>query len=82
MENKSRHYGDIRLWVERVINSCETMEQVITADKLIDNFYKKLQRDSIEKYWRQNHYEIISPLRIQLEEKRDQIFTLILKSKN
>jgi len=82
MENKSRHYGDIKLWVERVINSCETMEQVITADKLIDNFYKKLQRNSIEKYWRQNHYEIISPLRIQLEEKRDQIFTLILKSKN
>ena len=38
MENRSRHYGDIKLWIEKVIDSCETMEQIKTTKKLISNF--------------------------------------------
>ena len=42
MENRSEHYGDIKLWVEKVINSCETMGQIKTAERLINNFNKQL----------------------------------------
>lgn len=28
------HYGDLKNWVIKVINSCETLEQLRTAEKL------------------------------------------------
>jgi hypothetical protein len=47
MENRSKHYGDIKLWVEKVINSCENMGQIKTADRLINNFNKQLDHKCI-----------------------------------
>jgi hypothetical protein len=74
MENRSRHYGDIKLWIEKVINSCETMDHIKTANKLIHNFDKRLERNLVEEYWREHFYNIIQPLNISLENKRDEIF--------
>lgn len=33
----SKHYGDIAIWVEKVINSVETPEQLNSAKKLLRN---------------------------------------------
>ena len=74
MENRSKHYGDIKLWIEKVINSCETMDHIKTANKLIYNFDKRLERNFVEEYWREHYYNIIQPLNISLENKRDEIF--------
>ena len=74
MENRSEHYGDIKLWVEKVINSCETMGQIKTADRLINNFNKQLEHKCIATYWRDYYHTIIIPLKFLLEQKKDQIF--------
>jgi hypothetical protein len=80
MENRSRHYGDVAKWIEKVIDSCETREQTFTTMKLIHNFEKQLQRQSIERYWRDDHYNIISPLETKLSYKRDQLLKQQLES--
>lgn len=74
MENRSKHYGDVKKWVENVINSCETMGQIKTADRLINNFNKQLDHKCVATYWRDYYYTIISPLKFLLEQKKDQIF--------
>jgi hypothetical protein len=80
MENRSRHYGDVAKWVEKVINSCEKYEQIFGAKKLIWNFEKQLQRKYPEKYWREHYYNIISPLETKLSYKRDQLLKQQLES--
>jgi deoxyhypusine synthase len=45
MENRSKHYGDVEKWVEKVIDSCETYQQTITASILIRNFEKQMNRN-------------------------------------
>jgi len=37
----SNHYGDVANWVEKVIESCETPLQEVTARKLVRLFEKK-----------------------------------------
>jgi hypothetical protein len=34
----SKHHGDVAIWIEKVINSCETPLQEISAEKLIELF--------------------------------------------
>jgi hypothetical protein len=74
MENRSKHYGDIKLWIEKVISSCETIYHVKTVHKLISNFDKRLERNFVEEYWREHYYNVIQPLNFSLENKRDEIF--------
>ena len=38
MEKRSRHYGDVSIWIEKVIDSCKTRDQVFSCQKLIHNF--------------------------------------------
>jgi hypothetical protein len=56
MAATSKHYGDVAIWIEKVIDSCETREQDQVARKLINQFtkvyselefgvYSKLTRD-------------------------------------
>lgn len=45
MEKRSTHYGDVSNWIEKVINSCETRDQLFSAKRLIYNFQDKLIRD-------------------------------------
>jgi hypothetical protein len=73
MENRSTHYGDVSKWVEKVINSCEKYEQIFAARMLIRNFEKQLRRKHHEKYWIEQHYNIILPLESKLSYKRDEL---------
>ena len=36
----SNHYGDVQIWVEKVIDSCETYNQTRSARMLVWNFEK------------------------------------------
>lgn len=38
MAATSKHYGDVALWIEKVIDSCETQEQDRAARNLIKQF--------------------------------------------
>lgn len=69
MENRSRHYGDVAKWIEKVIDSCETREQTFVAKRLIRNFYNQLDR----KLGALNYETIISPLEYRLSNKRQEI---------
>ena len=39
MEKRSKHPLDVLKWIEKVIDSCQTFEQTLVADKLIDRCY-------------------------------------------
>ena len=41
MEKRSKHYGDVAKWLEKVIDSCETYQQTMTARKLVQNYFVK-----------------------------------------
>jgi hypothetical protein len=48
MASTSKHHGDITIWIEKVINSCETPLQEIAARKLIRLFesqYEDIDRE-------------------------------------
>jgi len=60
MEKRSTHYGDVSNWIEKVINSCETRDQLFSAKRLIYNFQDKLIRDL--GYFNQS--TIISPIEV------------------
>ena len=62
MEQRSTHYGDVAKWIEKVIDSCETYQQTITAKQLVINFQKQLMRTTPDKYWRDYQYSVIWPL--------------------
>jgi hypothetical protein len=69
MENRSTHYGDVKNWIEKVIDSCENKEQLMTTRKLIKNFDKQLRNRHIDRYWNTYSYELIKPLEFYVEEK-------------
>ena len=48
MENRSKHYGDVEKWVRKVIDSCETYQQIFGAKNLIDNFEKQMSRNKVD----------------------------------
>jgi hypothetical protein len=73
MENRSAHYGDVAKWIEKVIDSCETWRQTLTARKLINNFRNQLMRDTPDKYWNSYQYEVIWPLDDMVERKREEL---------
>lgn len=58
--------GDLLLWVEKVIDSCETPFQEITAKKLIRLFEAKLDRDN---YPKELKWAIHRSLRDRLDRK-------------
>jgi hypothetical protein len=42
MEKRSDHYLDVFNWIGNIIDSCNTYEQTLTANVLIDNYQKLL----------------------------------------
>ena len=70
MEKRSKHYGDVVKWIEKVIDSCETYRQSITVLKLIRNFRQQLINKSPDTYWGSYHYDIISPLESRLRSRQ------------
>jgi hypothetical protein len=73
MEKRSTHYGDVAIWIEKVIDSCETPQQTLTASKLITNFRYQLIKNTPDKYWNNYNYEIIEPLKHKLQIKGDSL---------
>ena len=48
MAASSKHYGDVTKWIEKVIESCNTPLQEITARKLVRQFeiqYRDIDRE-------------------------------------
>jgi hypothetical protein len=48
MKKRSRHYGDIANWIEKVIDSCKTRDQVFSCQKLIHNFENTKEFKSLD----------------------------------
>ena len=69
----SNHYGDIATWIEKVIESCETIKQSNTTNKLLKNFENQLISEFPDSYWPNYYYDVIRPLKLQLDDKRDEI---------
>ena len=47
MKKRSTHYGDIQIWIEKVIDSCKTYEQTLSSRRLIWNFEKQMVRNKV-----------------------------------
>ena len=62
METKSKHWGDVFKWLESVVDSCETEDQVKSCEILIVNF-EKLYCDRIG--WLECS-KLLRPLNIKL----------------
>lgn len=77
MEQRSTHYGDVAKWIEKVIDSCETYQQTITAKKLVINFEKQLMRTTPDKYWGNYQYSVIYPLESMVMTKRQSFINKI-----
>lgn len=77
MENRSRHYGDVAKWIEKVIDSCETYQQTFTVNKLIRNFRNQLMKNTPDKYWRDYQYTVIWTLEALLRIKRQSFINKI-----
>ena len=73
MENRSKHYGDVSNWIEKIIDSCETIEQTFTAKKLIKNFKKQLIKNTPDKYWNTYQYDLIWPLESKVNNKINEL---------
>ena len=73
MGANSNHYGDISTWIEKVIESCETRQQTRTADKLLKNFEDTLISKYPADYWPNYFYDVIRPLKLQLDDKREEL---------
>lgn len=65
MSAKSKHYGDVIIWIEKVIDSCTHPLQEITARHLIQNFEKLYYE--VDKSF---SFELSSKLRTRLEAHR------------
>jgi hypothetical protein len=50
MAATSNHIGDVGLWIEKVIDSCETSKQESGARKLVSLFEDRLLREGSEFY--------------------------------
>lgn len=73
MGANSKHYGDVSKWIEKIIESCTTVEQTQTAQRVIDSFDKSLR--GIDYYLKS---ELRRKLQIQLDYKFDQCITNII----
>lgn len=72
MAAASKHYGDVNVWIEKIIDSCDSTIQQLTIYKLIYQFEKMLDKDkTLEFYFKRN---IIRQLEIKLENKIDKLF--------
>jgi len=65
---KSNHYGDIQKWIKKIIDSCQNIEQLNVAKRLVNVFNDKLNRKG--NYHHTNlHLTIILDHHISLKQK-------------
>jgi hypothetical protein len=70
MNKNEVHYGDLIKWVHKVIDSCQTSEQIRTAERLIDNFSEQPQIKQLDTHL---YFEIICDMRHKCKKIRLQI---------
>ena len=51
MPATSKHYGDVTIWIEKVIESCETPLQEVTARRLVRLFESRYNDIDQELNW-------------------------------
>ena len=61
----SKHYGDVNVWIEKIIDSCESTKQQRTIQNLINQFKKILDKDNTLEF------DFRSNIIWQLERKLD-----------
>jgi len=64
MAASSKHYGDVVNWIEKVIDSCETPLQELTARRLVCLFESQYQNIDRELDW-----SLSRKLRMSLDSK-------------
>jgi hypothetical protein len=64
MAATSKHYGDMVIWIEKVINSCETPIQEVTARRLVRLFESQYRDIDRELGW-----DLSRRLRVALDNK-------------
>ena len=64
MAASSKHYGDVVNWIEKVIDSCETPLQELTARRLVRLFESQYQNIDRELDW-----SLSRKLRMSLDRK-------------
>jgi hypothetical protein len=64
MPATSKHYGDVTIWIEKVIESCETPLQEITARRLVRLFESQYVNIDRELDW-----SLSRKLRMSLDRK-------------
>jgi hypothetical protein len=73
----SKHYGDVNVWIEKIIDSCDSTKQQRTIQNLINQFKKILDKDNtLEFDFRSN---IIWQLERKLDNKIDELFDKKIK---
>ena len=50
MAAESNTPADIEIWIEKVIDSCETYQQVLKVKKLIRLYLKRLEQEGLSYY--------------------------------
>lgn len=57
---------DIEIWIEKVINSCETLVQCLKADRLVRLYIKRLQDEGMP-YYQHSHirdkFELVADIK-------------------
>jgi hypothetical protein len=64
MAATSKHHGDVTIWIEKIINSCETPLQELTARRLVRLFESQYQDIDRELGW-----DLSRKLRVALDNK-------------
>jgi hypothetical protein len=67
MAAASKHYGDVNVWIEKIIDSCDSTKQQQTIYKLIQQFNKMLNKDNTLDYSFQR--DVIWQLERKLDNK-------------
>ena len=77
MAAASKHYGDVNVWIEKIIDSCDSTKQGPTIQNLINQFEKMLDNDSkLDSYFRRT---LIRNLEIRINNKIDELFDKKIK---
>jgi hypothetical protein len=73
----SKHYGDVNVWIEKIIDSCDSTKQQQTIYKLIQQFNKMLNKDNTLDYSFQR--DVIWQLERKLDNKIWELYNKKIK---
>jgi hypothetical protein len=77
MAAASKHYGDVNVWIEKIIDSYDSPKQEQTIQNLINQFEKMLDNDSkLDSYFRRT---LIRNLEIRIDNKIEELFDKKIK---